>query len=142
VVNGVRRGVTPLALRDLAAGTYAVRVSRSGYRTAETRVAIDGRRPARSVDLTLVRAVPSEASSPARTVDTGSLVVESRPAGARVVLDGAPAGMTPLTIPTLGTGAHTVRIELGGYQPITTTASVEARVRARVAVTLTPERPR
>jgi tRNA-2-methylthio-N6-dimethylallyladenosine synthase len=35
-----------------------------------------------------------------------------------------------------------VRIERAGYVPITTTARVEARTRARVAVTLTAERPR
>ena len=144
-VNGERRGVTPLALRDLAFGTYAVRVVRAGFTPFEQRVAIDAGRPARSLELTLTRAaaaaaapaaVPSEAAAP------GSLLVESRPAGARVTLDGAAVGVTPVTLPNVPAGSHAIRIERSGYAPITTTARVEARTRARVAVTLTAERPR
>jgi PEGA domain len=59
-----------------------------------------------------------------------------------VLIDGAEAGVTPLTVPALAAGPHTVRIERAGYVPITTTARIEARTRARVAVTLTAERPR
>jgi hypothetical protein len=144
-VNGERRGVTPLALRDLAFGTYAVRVARAGFTPFEQRVAIDAGRPARSLELALTRAasaaaapaaVPSEAAAP------GSLLVESRPAGARVTLDGAAVGVTPVTLPNVPAGSHAIRIERSGYAPITTTARVEARTRARVAVTLTAERPR
>ena len=54
-VNGERRGVTPLALRDLPYGAYAVRVVRAGFAPIEQRVAIDAGRPARSLELTLTR---------------------------------------------------------------------------------------
>ena len=49
--------------------------------------------------------------------------------------------MTPVTIP-VAAGEHSVRFELAGYQPVTTTARVEPGARARVAVSLTiNERP-
>lgn len=143
-VNGERRGVTPLALRDLPFGAYAVRVVRAGFAPVEERVAIDAGRPARSLELTLTRGAAAGATAPvaADAAAPGSLLVESRPAGARVLVDGAEAGVTPLTVPSLAAGPHTVRIERAGYVSITTTARIEARTRARVAVTLTAERPR
>ncbi len=143
-VNGERRGVTPLALRDLSFGAYAVRVARAGFTAVEQRVAIDAGRPARSLEVALTRptAASPAALSAADATAPGSLLVESRPAGARVIVDGAEVGVTPVTVPTLTPGSHTVRIERAGFAPITTTARVEARTRARVAVTLTAERPR
>ncbi|MBP7779464.1 MAG: PEGA domain-containing protein [Acidobacteria bacterium] len=146
-VNGERRGVTPLALRDLPFGAYTVRVVRAGYAPVEQRVAIDSGRPARSVEITLARtaAAPPAATGtragPA-TEAPGSLLVDSRPPGARVIVDGTDVGVTPVTVSNLAAGIHAVRIERPGYVPITTTARVEARLRARVAVTLTAERPR
>ncbi len=151
VVNGERRGVTPLTLRGLAAGTYAVRVSRAGFTAAEQRVVLNRARPSRSLDVTLRRAAAGRAPAPARRpasraaapapAGDGSLVVDSRPAGARVTVDGRAVGVTPITIPALSAGTHTVRIERAGYAPVATTTRVEPGARARVAVTLTAERP-
>ncbi len=143
-VNGERRGVTPLALRDLPFGAYAVRVARAGFTPVEERVAIDAGRPARSLEVALTRTTATTPAVPiaADATAPGSLLVESRPAGALVTVDGAEVGVTPVTVPTLTPGNHTVRIERAGFAPITTTARVEARTRARVAVTLTAERPR
>ena len=151
VVNGERRGVTPLTLRGLAAGTYAVRVSRAGFTTAEQRVVLNRARPSRSLDVTLRRVPATRAPAPARLPAPraaapapgrdGSLVVDSRPSGARVVVDGRAVGVTPVTIPALSAGTHTVRIERAGYAPVATTTRVEPGARARVAVTLTAERP-
>jgi hypothetical protein len=151
-VNGTRRGVTPLALRELALGGYDVRINRAGYTAAEQRVTLDAGRTSRTVDVTLRRsgaaatapaaaaAAPAAASAPPAAA-SGSLLVDSRPPGARVTVDGRDVGLTPVTVGTLAPGDHTVRIELAGYQPIATTARVEPGVRARVAVSLTIERP-
>lgn len=151
VVNGERRGVTPLTLRGLAAGTYAVRVSRAGFIAAEQRVVLNRARPSRSLDVTLRRVAAGRPPAPARRPapraaapapsGDGSLVVDSRPPGARVIVDGRAVGVTPLTIPALSAGTHTVRIERAGYAPVATTTRVEPGARARVAVTLTAERP-
>lgn len=146
-VNGERRGVTPLALRDLPLGSYAVRVTRPGYAAVDERVVLDRGRPSRSLELTLVRAggaagaSPPAARSATASATTGTLVVETRPPGARVIVDGNDIGVTPVTLPSIAVGAHRLRIERPGYTSITTTTTIEAGARARVAVTLTPERP-
>lgn len=152
-VNGERRGVTPLTLRALAYGTYAVRLTSTGFTASEHRIVLDARRPSRSLEVTLTRARavaatppplarPTAAAATGAAPATGSLLVESRPSGARVLLDGRDVGVTPLTIPSLAAGSYTVRIERAGFAPISTTTRVEARTRARVGVTLTEERPR
>jgi hypothetical protein len=68
-------------------------------------------------------------------------VVDSRPAGARVLVGGVPVGATPVTLTALRPGDHAVRIERTGYVTINATARVEAGVRTRLAVSLTLERP-
>ncbi|MFY1831118.1 PEGA domain-containing protein [Myxococcus fulvus] len=46
----------------------------------------------------------------------GSATVKSRPAGARVYVDGELAGYTPVTIPALTVGKHLLRIERPGFR--------------------------
>ncbi|MCA1584184.1 MAG: PEGA domain-containing protein [Acidobacteria bacterium] len=147
-VNGTRRGVTPVAVRDLPLGTHTVVFTRPGYVRAEQRIALTRGRPSRSVDARLIaertatstpvppRPVrpPSPAAAASRA--TGTLLVESRPPGARVTVDGKAVGTTPLTLESLTVGTHEVRIERDGYTPWTTTVTVEAGARARVAASL------
>jgi hypothetical protein len=53
-----------------------------------------------------------------------------------VWVDGSPAGVTPVVVPSVAAGTHAVRIELAGYQPWSATVSVTAGQRARVAASL------
>ena len=62
--------------------------------------------------------------------------MQSRPAGARVFVNDRLAGSTPLAIPGLPAGPATVRIEMDGYQPWTTTVRVGAGEQTRVAASL------
>ena len=99
-------------------------------------------REVRALEVALQRAsTPAAATPPVAATAPGSLVVDSRPAGARVIIDGREVGRTPLTLEGLTPGVHAIRIDLTGYLPITTTARVEPGARARVAVSLTSERP-
>jgi hypothetical protein len=66
----------------------------------------------------------------------GSLLVETRPAGARVVLDGKSIGVTPLTVPDLRTGSHPLRLERTGYKTLVTSVVIKSGERTRIAVTL------
>jgi hypothetical protein len=141
-VDGARRGVTPLAVRDLPLGAHAVRVARAGFAATEQRVTLDAGRPSRALDVALGRAAAAAAAAaPVAASTPGTLVIESRPAGARVVIDGREHGRTPVTVPSLPPGDYAVAISLTGYQPITTSTRVEPGARARVAVSLTVERP-
>jgi hypothetical protein len=140
-VDGVVRGVTPLALRELELGTRTIVVSRPGYAPIERRVTLTADRPSRSMEVAL--SAGASADSGSRTdadrspaVTTGSLAIDSRPMGAAVTIDGRPVGTTPLTLTTLSPGGHSVRIERNGYRPWTTTVDVKPGERSRVAASL------
>jgi hypothetical protein len=65
-----------------------------------------------------------------------ALVVESRPAGATVFLDGRDIGKTPLKLPSVPVGAHAVRMELDGYRKWSASVQVLASDQNRVAASL------
>jgi hypothetical protein len=88
--------------------------------------------PSRTVSVTLTPAAA------ARTSETGSLSVDTRPRGARVLLDGKAVGTTPLRLPGIKVGPHVVRLELAGYKSIPANVTIKAGEQATVAVTLEP----
>ncbi len=132
-IDGRARGVTPLAVRDLAYGTYTVKVARAGYRPETRRVTVSGRRPAASLTIDLRR----EATPAATTGEfVGSIYIDSRPRGARVLVDSRPVGTTPLLLSELRAGSHVVRIEQEGYRPWSSSVRVVAGERGRVTASL------
>jgi hypothetical protein len=134
-IDGVNRGQTPLSLRDVPFGTHAVAISQTGFeeRTREVNLSVDAAVVAVSVDL-----VPARAPGTTAAVQgaTGSLFVDSRPPGARVLVDGRATGSTPVLLPDLAPGPHRVQIERDGYQIWTTTITVSGAERVRVAASL------
>jgi hypothetical protein len=95
-IDGRLAGTTPISV-DLPAGRYSVEF-RSGDMSRTTEVAVVARsRAVERVDWMLT--------------PTGTLQVRSDPPGARVLVDGAPLGMTPLTLGTIAVGAHVVTLE-------------------------------
>jgi len=139
-VDGVARGVTPLALRDLELGSRTITVTRPGYIAEDHRVVLTAARPSRSLELRLASASAaagrSGETSPKPAAATGTLVVESRPSGAAVVIDGKPRGTTPLTIDALAPGDYRVSLSLAGFQAFATTVRVVAGERTRAAASL------
>ncbi len=90
------------------------------------------------------------AQSPARTAQSpepvarrrvdGGLLVESQPAGARVMVNGIGYGETPLRIGYLPFGTKRVRIIKEGYASVERTVRVDAASpRPRVQITLRQE---
>jgi hypothetical protein len=69
---------------------------------------------------------PAESATVAQT---GRITVRTTPAGARVTIDGKDVGKSPLTVPDLQRGTHTVRVMRDGY------TTVERRV------VITPSQP-
>jgi len=57
--------------------------------------------------------VAPEPTSPA--VESGRLLVRSTPAGAQVLVDGRPRGVTPLDLRELAFGVHTIEVSHPGY---------------------------
>lgn len=78
---------------------------------------------------------PKEAArTPAAT--TGSLLVDSRPVGAQVTVDGGTVGVTPLTLEDLSPGDHRVVLQIPGFNLWATTVQVKVGSRTRVAASL------
>jgi hypothetical protein len=133
-VDEIPRGATPVAVRGLELGTHTVVISRPGYRPVERQVQLTAERPSRTLEVDL-SPLPRTASASVATL-TGSLVVDSRPGGAAVTIDGKPAGVTPLLLTVVAPGSHIVRIERVGYRSVTARVDVKAGQRARVAARL------
>lgn len=90
-------------------------------------------------------APPAEGSRPAAHATVarakaestvGSLLIETRPEGAHVVLDGRPLGVTPLSVPDVRIGSHPLRLERTGYKTLVTSVVIKSGERSRIAVTL------
>jgi hypothetical protein len=159
-VNGEWRGRTPLTIDDLGFGSHVVRVVQPGFMTAREEVRLSASSPSRELSFRLQRAAPAETPAPARrpaparqperspaarppaepTKYTGSIYVDSRPRGARVLVNGKFMGTTPLRIPDVAIGSQIVRLELANYRFWTTTARVAAGQEARVTGSLEPIR--
>jgi hypothetical protein len=141
-------GRTPVALRNLEIGTHTVRVVRDGYEAEERRVSISATKPTTSLTFELERAgstsgTTTAAGNPAaapvgREGDqfTGWLIVDSRPIGARVFLDGREIGTTPLSIGEVAAGEHAVRLEREGYRRWTASIRVVTGERNRITASL------
>jgi serine/threonine protein kinase len=133
-VDGRSGGETPATVRDLARGAHQVRLVHEGYTTVERRIVVTASRPALSLTVPMVKAPVASARTPGN--ESAALVVESRPAGATVFVDGRPVGMTPLTLPGLHAGAHAVRIEIDGYRQWSSSVQVVGGEENRVTASL------
>jgi hypothetical protein len=134
MVNGDWRGRTPLTLSGLRFGSYSVRVVQPGFAIAREDVKLSAAEPSRALSFRLQPAVgparppAARAAAPAAapTAMVGSIYVDSRPRGARVVIDGRVLGTTPARIPNVRIGSHVVRLELPDHRVWTTSTSVAA----------------
>jgi hypothetical protein len=64
------------------------------------------------------------------------LTVESRPAGAKVFLDGRLVGTTPMTVPDVTAGEHALYLDRDGYQRWSSAVRVVTTERNRVTASL------
>jgi hypothetical protein len=113
-VDGERRGTTPLTL-SIPPGAHTVSVrSGSDERVLPLTVAPDA---------DIVRELEMTAAAP--PVASGVLTVVTDPAGARVTIDGRPAGTSPLTLEGLAAAEHTVVVssETGSAERTVTIAA-------------------
>jgi serine/threonine protein kinase len=101
-------GKTPFRFTEVALGeTYLIEVQSSGYKPWSNEVAIT----AKSSDVVKVIA--------RLDAITVKLKVESKPKGAKVLINGNPIGVTPLTLEDLDPKtAKSIELQLKGYRPI------------------------
>jgi len=118
-------------------------VGTSGKRTAvaSRSGAVDG--PVAAVR-EKVRAVHTSGSS-RRAISpglVGSLLVDSKPSGADVWINGVPHGRTPLRVSALPVGSSVIRLELPGYERWSWAVNIAANKRTPLRVNLQPEHRR
>ena len=139
------QGKTPLTVQNLPFGILMVRLEYPGYQSLQRRVVLNATRPAETLDLPGACAGCRGAPAPAASKSTGfhgGVLFESRPAGAKVFIDNAQVGVTPLSMPSVRAGSHAVRFELNGFRRWTASVRVVAGERTRVAASLEEETPR
>lgn len=110
-VNGVPRGRAPIVVPGVPEGTAVVEASLDGYEPWRFELQV------RSGDSAPVTAVLRR--KPA------TLSVTSIPTGARIYVDDAFRGVAPVSVPDLPPGAHRVRAELPGHDPMARTVPLE-----------------
>jgi hypothetical protein len=125
-IDGRPRGRTPHLAHGLAPGPHQVVVT-SGERRAERSVEV--RADAREV----VQIVLEEAPAP-----TGSASIQTDPAGATVLVDGEPRG---LTLDALTPGPHMLELTLEGYVNEQRVLTIEPGVRAELSAALSRGEP-
>ena len=107
MIDGVSSGFIDQSgihvLRDITAGYRTVQITMAGYKDWFERVYVEPNMNTK-VRVTLT------------PITTGSLQVSSEPSSANVLLNGAPVGITPVTIPDLPAGPVQIQLTLPGYQ--------------------------
>jgi hypothetical protein len=115
LVDGTRLGTTPTRL-EVPEGNRSVQFRLAGQTRGMAIEIARGETSRARVDIV---------SPPTETPRTGSARITSDPAGARVEIDGAPAGMTPVSASQLAPGPHALTLR-GTAQPVSRTFEVRA----------------
>jgi hypothetical protein len=91
--------------------------------------------PEEEVSAPAAATAPAAAPAPASaaSVSTGRIEIESQPAGARVLLDGKPAGESPVVLEGISAGRHTVTL-ISSSGSIKRTIRVEAGRTSKVDI--------
>ncbi|MFA5268373.1 MAG: PEGA domain-containing protein [Methanoregula sp.] len=99
----------------LTPGSHTIRLALGGYKDyTDTVTVVNGQ--VTTLSPVLENNPPGPVSStPSSPSTTGSLQVTTLPDGAAVTVDSTPQGTTPVTIPGLTAGSHTVRLAKAGF---------------------------
>jgi PKD repeat protein len=112
-IDGRQRGTAPAMFPEILPGNHQVTISSKGYDDWSHIVSVGSGQTA-AINAELV----------ATKVITGSLAVITDPPGAEIFIDGNFKGVSPVTIPGLSAGKHTVLLTLQEYAENTTNISV------------------
>jgi hypothetical protein len=133
-VDGIYYGPAPQLASGLSPGFHEVRLVLAGFQDWSGQVQVFAGQTT-TVSQTLL-ATPT--TRPTVEPGTGTLSVSSSPAGAQVFLDNVYAGLTPVSLASVGAGSHLVLVKLTGYADFEVTAQVSAGQTTPVTAILTP----
>ncbi len=131
-VDGRPHGTTPATVRELSLGSHTLQVARPGFVPSSQPVVLTAAQPSKEISVELQASPLARAT----TAQSGTLFVDTRPRGARVIVDGHDEGATPLRLAALRVGEHAVRIELAGYKPVSTTVGIKPGAETPLTLTL------
>jgi hypothetical protein len=86
----------------------------------------------------VLSAVPTPQPTAPVTTGTGTISVSSNPPGANVFVDNAYLGLTPVTLPNVATGTHTILLKKEGYSDWATTLDLSPGGTVAIKGTLSP----
>ena len=137
-VDGARVGATPLAAFEVEAGEREVAVAATGYEEQRAKVTVAGRGVRQSLSVSLVP-LPTPPPGPPPPPRPGLLALASEPSGARVSVDGAEGGVTPLELSLAPGRPHTLKVALAGHDGAELTLSLRAGERREEKLRLVPQ---
>ena len=114
---------TPPHTIEIAPGSHSLTLKKARYRPYLTEIVIEGREIVQDMEVSL-------------EPDWAAITILSKPGGAEVVIDGAAAGPTPLTLPLLS-GSHEIELNLDSHTPSSRSITVQAGIGAEYAFELT-----
>jgi PKD repeat protein len=112
-IDGQLIGIAPAVFPEILPGNHPVTLSAKGYDDWSHIVSVgSGRMSAINAELVASKEI------------TGSLAVITDPPGAEIFVDGDFKGVSPVTIPGLSAGTHTILLTLKEYANTTTNISI------------------
>ena len=146
-LDGKEQGTTPVAVREIDYGAHRIRLEHDGYAPVERSIVISASQPAQSIIVPLAEAratasggtrssTPVPATPATLGHYSGTLIIESKPPGAKVYVDNKLTGTTPLSVQNVPAGSHAVRLERDGYRRWSSSVRVVAAERNRVTASL------
>jgi len=111
-LDGIEAGITPDTLRSIIPGRHMVEVKMDGYKAWSKSI--------------VVKANKESAITAALQILTGSILIESEPAKARIYLDGEEVGTTPESCRYITPGPHEMELKMDKYEVWREIVDVEA----------------
>jgi len=121
-IDGIARGKTPLLLTDLPPGRYRVKLELQGFQPKEVELNAPDRTPVKL--------------SVALSSDSATLTINSRPAGAEVLLNGISKGDTPITVDRIQAGNVSLELKADGCKPYKQVLTLSAGQQERITAVL------
>lgn len=126
LIDGKSFGKTPLHIQ-LSSGSYLLEISADGFKTWKHRLVVKPNEPQEIRD---IRLQPAD----------GKLAINTKPAGANIIIDGTFVGQTPLTLDLSPDKKHVVQISKAGYEKTNREIHVESAESKQLNVNLKPRR--
>ena len=136
ILDGNNKGTTPATISGLTAGTHSVKLTMSGYYDySQDSVTVAAGKTTPVNGVLVSRSQPAPSANPTQA-GMGTIVVISSPPGANVYLDGKLSGKTPITIPDVIPGTHTILLTMQGYSDTSRSVDVSAGSQNQISVDL------